>query len=690
MAHPLDDDDPLAAALFYAELGLRVVHAPKGEKHPAGVNAWQHVATTDVDTILQWWDATFPGANVSVVTGAGSGVFVIDVDEHDPAASGSDTLADLVATYGPLPPTPTVITPSGGTHVYFRLPAGVTIASEAGVRLGPGIDVRGEGGQVMAPPSVHPNGGRYTWDADLRPAELSLFAERKGTVDFAEPPAWLCELLTAPPPEREPRPKAAGSDRLPGQQWAQATDWGDLLTGDGAVYMGARRDHRSGTGYELWARPGIDGDHASASLGYRGSDVLKVFTSNWPGLTQGATYTKFGYFAATRHGGDFTAARATLEAEGYQTREVDLHALVAGNGQHEAEGGAGGHTGPDAGTLRVFPLAELLSADEPSYDWLVPSLIERGDRVIITGDEGYGKSTLLRQLGVGAAVGVNTLARSEVEAAHEPCRVLLIDCENSARQLRREFPKVLAAVSGVEAVGDRFHLAVRTDGLILDQPGDDRRWLVDVVGVTQPDLLLIGPLYKLLGGDPTMEAESRNLVLFLDALRGRDAAMAIALEAHAPHGQRRPYGWSGYKRWPEFGLHLTFDGALQPFRGGRDEGRYWPPQLRRGGESEWPWLAPAGPTGAGTVAPVLDIEAEYAAKVRQVTLRTLHDARRPLTMAETIERTGRRKAAVVAAVRYYQDAGWLLVTEVTVHGSDGRSRTVEAFAIDPTGPAGGI
>jgi Bifunctional DNA primase/polymerase, N-terminal/AAA domain len=661
-----DDERPLAAALTYATLfGWRVV--PNAGKVPIVVN-WTEAGTTDPAQIYEWWQA-HPEAGVSIVCGELSGLFVIDLDEHG-AISGSDSLADLVAMYGPLPDTPRVLTGGGGQHIYFRWPPGATIRNDAGKRLGPGLDVRAEGGQVVAPPSRHASGQRYRWEASSMPAPPSIFGPLGG-VELASPPAWLVDLLTvAPAPITRPEPSRAVSG-LPGAEWAASVTWTELLQGDGATLLGERVDHRTGKRYELWARPGAD--HVSATLGYGDGDNLKVFTTNWPGLDAEASYSRFGFLAAKFFDGDHAAATRALAEKGYG--RTDFDALV-------------GKPSPAVPlAVGAMTLEALLTGEEDNvYDWLVPGLLERGDRVVITGDEGWGKSTLLRQLGVGATAGHNPFARSLLDAIHGPLRVLLVDCENSTRQLRREFPKVLRAVPDIEGVSQRFWVAVRTEGLILDQPRDpmgDRAWLEEQVAAIHPDVLLIGPLYKLMGGDPNAEQESRLLALYLDRVRGADAGMAVIIEAHAPHGQKRPYGWSGWKRWPEFGLHLSEDGSLTPFRGGRDEERHWPRHLRRGGDHDMPWVPTSQPVEAGG-----DREAEYDARVRQTVLRVLRVADRPMTLTEIVERTARRRSAVTAAVRWFQDHGWLLVERVERPGPNDSTRLLEVFALNPQGPAG--
>ena len=112
------------------------------------------------------WYRRWPLANVGIVTGQISSLVVIDVD---PGHGGEDSLEDLVTRFGALPPTLTVRTGGGGRHLYFSAPADpVPVRSRVGVA--PGIDVRAEGGMIVAPPSVHPSGKRYEWIAAGAPA----------------------------------------------------------------------------------------------------------------------------------------------------------------------------------------------------------------------------------------------------------------------------------------------------------------------------------------------------------------------------------------------------------------------------------------------------------------------------------------------------------------------------------------
>lgn len=228
-----DNENPLlAAALDFARRGWRVLplHSyadgmctcenPKctsPAKHPLTPNG-VHGATTDEATIRRWWTEA-PTANVGIATG--NGLLVLD---NDAKHGGNESLALLEAQHGPLAKTPTVATGGGGGHRYLSLPPGVKLGNKAG--LMPGIDLRGDNGYVVVPPSLHASGQRYEWTvppdtppaptppwllemANHRPAPatttstgLTLKVEH-GTDDFANHPgvgegqrnAVLCKLI---------------------------------------------------------------------------------------------------------------------------------------------------------------------------------------------------------------------------------------------------------------------------------------------------------------------------------------------------------------------------------------------------------------------------------------------------------------------------------------------------------------
>jgi putative DNA primase/helicase len=147
-------------------------------KHPRTMNGLKD-ATTDEDKIRYWW-GIWPDANIGIVTGAESGIVVLDVD---PRHGGDASLAELQRKHGDLPETPESSTGGGGVHIIFNHPSGI-MRNSAG-KLGAGLDIRADGGYIVAPPSLHQSGKRYEWLNNGEP--------------LASMPNWMLRLLTEKP-----------------------------------------------------------------------------------------------------------------------------------------------------------------------------------------------------------------------------------------------------------------------------------------------------------------------------------------------------------------------------------------------------------------------------------------------------------------------------------------------------------
>lgn len=149
---------------------------PMAKLAPRGLNS----ASNHQDLIRHWF-TTAPVANIGLVTG---GAIVLDVD---PRHGGDESLRALEADHGPLPETCRSITGSGGEHIFFKPPAGVEIRNSAG-DLAPGLDIRGVGGYIVAPSSLHASGRTYEWSVDHHPDDVLP----------APMPEWMVAALGQP------------------------------------------------------------------------------------------------------------------------------------------------------------------------------------------------------------------------------------------------------------------------------------------------------------------------------------------------------------------------------------------------------------------------------------------------------------------------------------------------------------
>lgn len=229
-------------------------------------------------------------------------------------------------------------------------------------------------------------------------------------------------------------------------------------------------------------------------------------------------------------------------------------------------------------------LGEVLATEDDAPDWVIPSLLERRDRFMLTGEEGLGKSHLLRQIAVLAASGMHPFETAE---RIPPISVLIVDCENSVRQVKRR-------VRGVVEFGRRWGSGDPDAVNLLcssrvDITADrDLARIHREVDACQPDLVVIGPLYRLVPRALQTDDEAAPMLAALDTIR--DRGISLLMEAHAGHavgkgGMRdlRPRGSSALLGWPEFGYGMrgVCDGRaeLVRWRGDRDQ-RVWPKGIR--------------------------------------------------------------------------------------------------------------
>jgi hypothetical protein len=435
MSMPADTpqpDTPLEHALRLAGCGLRVLPIKAGEKRPP-MASWQHAATDDPKIITNWFTTFYRDCGVGLAMGTqpdGRNLFALDIDEHDPLASGFDTLAVLQNEYGGLPETAQSITGAGGAHMIFTSGDMIVTNSAAGA-LGPGLDIRGQGGQIVVAPTIHPNGAQYLWEDSYAPWEHEI----------AQAPNWLLQLLSPiDPPESAPAPQLtrvpttdSGSNDSPADQLRQNWDWYTELTARG--WQPGQR--MSANGDTHWTRPGKNPREGTSAVLHTGGPFV-VFTTDatvapmWRAgkiTSNGAavSLSPLAYVAAYDHQGDLSAAsRALRTLYGTDTPTAPLAGLVA-----PAETPREAQDDRDAdlwGMLLHWPT--FWTVDRTEAEWLAEPIIAAKRSHAIYAPGGTGKSLLALWLAAAVATG-----RPIFGHTNPPRDVLYLDYEMTADDL---------------------------------------------------------------------------------------------------------------------------------------------------------------------------------------------------------------------------------------------------------------
>jgi hypothetical protein len=244
---------------------------------------------------------------------------------------------------------------------------------------------------------------------------------------------------------------------------------------------------------------------------------------------------------------------------------------------------------------------DLILRPRGRTEYVIDKTLAKGERLILLGFEGTGKSTLLRQIGVMVAAGLHPFTQAEME----PRRVLFIDAENHPDQTLDSWNQMvgLAARHGHPVERDMLTILEEYESNrdLASQTGSD--WLHERVYAYKPDLVVMGPLTNLAGKDLRDDEPVRRLRNAVNEAR-TVCNSAFIMEHHAPHKgpmdkERvlRPYGSSLFLKWPDYGYGIKPTDDPKVFewhksRGPRVRSRIWPEALREGVENslEWPWM----------------------------------------------------------------------------------------------------
>ena len=247
--------------------------------------------------------------------------------------------------------------------------------------------------------------------------------------------------------------------------------------------------------------------------------------------------------------------------------------------------------------MTTYGFSELMATPDEVRPWVIPSMLRRRERLIITGPEGKGKSVTVAQICLGAASGVSTLSVNG-EGRHDPVRVLMVDVENDRLQIKANARKIWPYVR--EQVGADITPEIEwVDAGYLDlSTAVDQQRVIRLARERQPDLMYLGSVYRLAPAGEQSHQQFEWITRTVDRIRS-ETGSAILMEAHMGHGMSndrnggRPRGASEWMGWPEFGIGMQVSRdpsrpvELKHWRGARSDDRTWPAGMRRGAGIPW-------------------------------------------------------------------------------------------------------
>jgi hypothetical protein len=264
----------LATATELAKAGYKVVPIPKGFKYPKGFGRWQDIATNDPDTIRKWFATTDHGVGLAMGQQPnGKHLFAIDIDGE----AGMDRLIELLGEYGGQDTflnTANQNTGNNGAHFIFEAPVEVRNSAK---HFADHIDIRGEGGQIVVGPTVHPNGNPYVWN--------KLLANHPPL----RAPGWVMDRITEmqaqttpnteyPPVDKPNFPVHISSDSsTPPFEWFNLHSQYDMHAA--LVRLGWQPGNRRGT-QEQMIRPGKNGTEGTSATYHHDVGLLNIYSTS--------------------------------------------------------------------------------------------------------------------------------------------------------------------------------------------------------------------------------------------------------------------------------------------------------------------------------------------------------------------------------------------------------------------------
>lgn len=549
----------LTAALAYAARGWRVFplhNLTRGGRCSCGKadctnNTAKHPRTgqgfkdaSDRAAVIQTWWQQWPIANIGIPTGGRNGLIVLDVDPRHDGLASLDTLQQR---YGALPDTLSASTGGGGKHYFFAHPGGDVLLRSLNELDGlPGIDIKADGGYIVAAPSLHASGAYYAWDVDGPASPLS---DSAGELSIAPAPEWLLALLSRPRGNAGTFASQTAHDRRPNDGSAASVDQ------DGRYWLSralerAREGTRNETGFWLacqlrdagLAEPVAEGVMAEYAASVPGADysereALSSLRQAYRMAPRDAAMPANARTGVHDSPSDDAAYAYTVGA-----REYVQHAHNEQSGQDttgEASDDANPHGHRDQQSQQAKPPRFLFMTDTdvenlPPPQWLIRDYLPEGQLSVVFGAYASFKSFLVLDWALSIATGMPWLGRHTVEQG----AVAYIAGEGIGGMGRRM--RAWKQYHGWEGSAN-IHLLGGAPQLL--QPGDVRD-LIDALRALPevPRLIIIDTLARSLVGGDENSAKDMGLAVAGAELIRTTMGCNVLLVHHSATGAKKPRG----------------------------------------------------------------------------------------------------------------------------------------------------